>query len=515
MARSKSESPYFVAGPSEPRDASVASLANRRKVQLVTLSLASPRSPHVGASRNNGGYSPRGGGSPQKSPTLSKSLGKHRRFSMPAKQQQVETPTTAAESSADGSWDTLPGTSRVSDGSRTNKISTSSFHASLKLATGVASQEFVDRAEQLLGGDSDVFAETVCTPGFSDAMSSQGIDASDLQSDSGLSKERRVSLLAAVLQEHDTQQRECVSPKCVSILPARRLQHQLMCRRAESLDRVKSKNERRRLSLSRAADSASTRLAELQAHLEEQEKISRGWADEQAKASEEKKRERGRLWDLWRGSVEHGAELREIRRIGHKAALESQEERFSCWLEAHEEAAAERQRIRLQKSEQWSATLERAADVKAEQLAERVAALDAKDERSRRCLDEQQEAQVAMVHRLAHRFQLVASAGQEAQHEAQVRALQKGEELSRKLERHREHTEEHRAKLEAEQQRRREMAQEREHQVQRISRIKVYQRFKRIDNMDEDMAIFNECSGLRTVTNIGLSQAAKGALEVL
>mmetsp|Transcript_143515 Transcript_143515/g.267472 ORF Transcript_143515/g.267472 Transcript_143515/m.267472 type:complete len:205 (+) Transcript_143515:3-617(+) len=156
-------------------------------------------------------------------------------------------------------------------------------------------------------------------------------------------------------------------------------------------------------------------------------------------------------------------------------------------------------------------TLSRGAEIEERYKADRSSFCAAQSERHRQCLENHKEDVESRKKMLRNRFKLVDESVSRAHHEAESKAQLQSSKLQQKLTRSADHLESCRLNLGLKQQQKHMKEQEREHQILRMSRLKDYQRFVRIEGFKKDQALFNDCKQEQIRTQSLLSLAADRA----
>lgn len=309
----------------------------------------------------------------------------------------------------------------------------------MHLANVGATSDFLQQARNLLADEARSLSQLCYTARFDEAMARQGVEIQDLQTGSRLNEQRKVSLLAAVLQEQDALQNAGPAP----LLPAEILKQQLEQRFADCVEKQRENCEHRHQVLMTCIT-----LEELQRARNDQ------------KALDEKEREQ-------RVKVRDDA-----------LSAQAQERARSC--ETHR---------RL--------TYGRAVEIANDRVADREAFIAEQEQRSSRCLAEVHEAQARKRQSLMERFEFVQAAVETAHRNEEARAQELDNRLALKSTRSQNHQEECRALRQAEQFQRFEKVYELEHQVQRVQRLKEHHRSEKSALIDRDVEVFQECLALR------------------
>jgi len=327
-----------------------------------------------------------------------------------------------------------------------------------------------------------------------DAMARQGVEAVDICVGSRLSHRRQVALLAAVFQDKDMHQNGLSTELAI---PAMTLRRQVSQRWEESLERVQNHTMRHETvaqNQARAARDARSQSRERASS--QQARTERLSARNDAELNARRARAL-RTEVAWQRGVEQGDVRLSERVAAHQAFVTGLDEHSDRQLQVRS-SSVERQRVQSQEHrEMWQARVDQGAQRLAERVAAREAFLGNQEVRLAKCSQQLQKEQDQARGRLRSRFTLVQTAGEAAQRDVEAKSLALHEGLERKLERSASHSQAMLQKA-AEQHRVQEQKREdREHQRDRIARVKEYQLSVKDAARAEDSAIFEDCRRLQ------------------
>jgi len=163
-----------------------------------------------------------------------------------------------------------------------------------------------------------------------------------------------------------------------------------------------------------------------------------------------------------------------------------------------------------QREERAQATLRRAKELMNERIAESEAALTDQDARIERNLDRREEERAARKQMLQRRFERVVDTSQQAHEDAELNAQRRERELEAKMKRSEDHVDLCHATWQQTQQRKHEMEDEREHQILRVKRMHEHRRFHKVNELDEDRELFQECGRMLHDTHRIVTDAVTG-----
>lgn len=371
------------------------------------------------------------------------------------------------------------------------------FRRSLRLATEGASQQYLERAQAVLTA-SDLEPQLRSlkrTPDFDQALLSQGLELEDLCNPK-LSLDRRVELLAAVLQECDVVQAwptaGGMSPKSVTVLSAVEQSHNAALRQRELKAQQLAEAKQRQWEVEQAEKAA--RESKIRA---KDEQLQRFQAV-QAEVADERREEARARDDRRQQTVGKGHQLHTERRTEREVRLATKENKLDHVQSEIREDIEGMIRARQQLSQEQTQTVaERHRQLEAERLAAAERKFAAKAEQGERHHEQRCSKQEATKQRIHQRFERV----QDQVDVARQLELERLEELES---RHAEKVQRSQDLLQSCKEHERQAIEERherraekEHQVLRMARLQQHQRFVKLSEHQVDMVVHSSVSQIK------------------
>jgi len=399
-------------------------------------------------------------------------------------------PTTAAASEIPAA--ATPRSSNSSGGSTVCAGSPSGMlRHSMRLAVEGASTHYISVAEGILSGSAAAqqLRAAAAAPGFAQAVLNQGLVLDELAPSSKLSLARRTELLAAVLQECDESQSVVshTSPKARFFKDATEQKHvaalQLRERMNDQIQAVKERHDE----IKQADFAAKEDKMQAKADKSQRFQASREVAAVERKVQAQVNQE------AYHQTVEQGQKLL-AERIAEKETRNTTRDEADARTAAQardtlEAQVRERQQA-LQEQMQGAAERNRQTTEDARMAWEQK--INAKEEQVNRFFERKADGHQEQKEKMQQRFERV-------QEQAEAAKNLDGERREQMESRHAAAMERSQGLLQVCREHeqvcidsRREHRAERDHQVLRVARIQQNQRFTKLEEIEEDMAIFKD-----------------------
>jgi len=278
------------------------------------------------------------------------------------------------------------------------------YHASMQLAVAGPSREFLTAAEVLYtrygqDGDPDCLSlpELSSSPRFNEALFRQGVAWDELGPHSLLTEDRRVRLLASVLQERAY----LMNIKLAPVKGGRALKHQTKHELIASLDRERMMQDHRDAVYDRYLGELQNRALQAQADAQaEAERAERVRHRDEALLYEARMRTLGRAEHV-RNTALTAAEQEEQRRLDKMDAIQADNDRCNKAVERRDRERGDHLRRLRDHSEKVLATAYNSKRDEAEKCLELAAHLERekqrRDDHIRAC-EAQRQANLALRH---------------------------------------------------------------------------------------------------------------------
>lgn len=361
----------------------------------------------------------------------------------------------------------------------------------MRLAVEGASTHYISVAEGILSGSAAAqqLRAAAAAPGFAQAVLNQGLVLDELAPSSKFSLARRTELLAAVLQECDESQNVVshTSPKARFFKDSVEQKHvaalQLRDRMNDQIQAVKERHDE----IKQADVAAKGDKMQAKADKSQRLQVSREVAAVESKVQAQANQ------DAYHQTVEKGQKLL-AERIADKETRNTTRDEADARTAAQardtlEAQVRERQQA-LQEQMQGAAERNRQTTEDARMAWEQK--IVAKEEQVNRFFERKADGHQEQKEKMQQRFERV-------QEQAEVAKNLDGERREQMESRHSAAMERSQGLLQVCREHeqvcidsRREHRAEREHQVLRVARIQQYQRFTKLEEIEEDMAIFKD-----------------------